>query len=400
MPKQSVPPALDIGSGSDKPAQTTNHPPLSPSTLSLRSSRSPRSNPGSPNLKDNFDASFFQSKSDRMAEAGQAKPGSISPSITAIPQYPPSPPKTSPKHQRDASRSFFSNLVASKSSHRLQALEQGGSEEIKTEPAVGRGRTASKDEAVHAPRGQSSGSDLQRNNHSTSEVQRDQSVDRAFSGSDTSSQPLEATAPPGGQSKKPKPRFGLLNRSKSIRSDDHTPPCPSIPAKLDLTAATSPNDGQFPEAMKTAPLRTDHRERTFGEPVGSALRNRSADRPPVPSEHAQDSFPPRHHRNAGSLTNPISLKEAPGSHLLSNIQQTGKGAADRLGKAGKGLFGRITRTGSTHERELVTDDNYTCTTITMPLVQQTRRTRIAKRLELSRDKTEFWMPALPWRCIE
>jgi hypothetical protein len=27
-------------------------------------------------------------------------------------------------------------------------------------------------------------------------------------------------------------------------------------------------------------------------------------------------------------------------------------------------------------------------------------TRISTRLEQSRDKTEFWMPALPWRCIE
>jgi len=36
----------------------------------------------------------------------------------------------------------------------------------------------------------------------------------------------------------------------------------------------------------------------------------------------------------------------------------------------------------------------------LPLVEQTRKTRIAKRLEDSKDKTEFWMPALPWRCIE
>lgn len=35
-----------------------------------------------------------------------------------------------------------------------------------------------------------------------------------------------------------------------------------------------------------------------------------------------------------------------------------------------------------------------------PLAEQTRLTRIANRLEVAKDKTEFWMPALPWRCLE
>jgi hypothetical protein len=93
-------------------------------------------------------------------------------------------------------------------------------------------------------------------------------------------------------------------------------------------------------------------------------------------------------------------RDGAGAHLLSNIHQTGRGMGDRLGKAGKGFLGKITRSGSSNERELVTDDTYTCTVINLPLVKQTRRTRIAKRMENSRDKTEFWMPALPWRCIE
>jgi hypothetical protein len=93
-------------------------------------------------------------------------------------------------------------------------------------------------------------------------------------------------------------------------------------------------------------------------------------------------------------------RDGAGAHLFSNIHQTGRGMGDRLGKAGKGFLGKITRSGSNNERELVTDDTYTCTVINLPLVKQTRRTRIAKRMELSKDKTEFWMPALPWRCIE
>lgn len=60
----------------------------------------------------------------------------------------------------------------------------------------------------------------------------------------------------------------------------------------------------------------------------------------------------------------------------------------------------MTRSGSTNEREYVPDEHYVCTTISLPLVEQTRKTRIAKKLESSNDKTEYWMPALPWRCID
>lgn len=399
MPKSPIPPALNLGSSNDS-TQTENVPPLSPSTLSLRSSRSPRSNPGSPYLKENFESAFAQNGPDRKGEGGSAKNGSLSPSITAIPQYPPSPPRTSPKHNRDTSRSFFSNLVASKSSHRLQSLDQGGQEEADRDRTVGRGRSNSKDRVLQSSRDKSSTSDLLRN-VTTSEMQRDHSADRTLSGSDTSSQPLDAGGLSNGQARKSKGRFGLLNRSRSIKSDDQPGPKPSLPKKLDLNVPTaSSRDPQFSEPMKTAPLRNDHRERAFGESVGSTQRNRSADRPSVPSERGQESFPPRNNRAGGSLANSNSFKEATGTALLSNLHQTGKGAADRLGKAGKGLLGRITRSGSGHERELVTDDNYTCTTLNLALVKQTRRTRIARRLEFSKDKTEFWMPALPWRCIE
>lgn len=44
--------------------------------------------------------------------------------------------------------------------------------------------------------------------------------------------------------------------------------------------------------------------------------------------------------------------------------------------------------------------NYVCKVINLPLAEQTRLTRISKRLADSKDKTEFWMPALPWRCID
>lgn len=97
-----------------------------------------------------------------------------------------------------------------------------------------------------------------------------------------------------------------------------------------------------------------------------------------------------------------SLSQVSGASaaIFNNLKSTSSGAADRLGKAGKGFFGKITRSGSTNERELVTDDNYVCSVINLPLIQQARRTRICKKLEACRDKTEFWMPALPYRSID
>lgn len=396
MPKSTAPPWLNL-SATKSPAEIDNLQHLSPSTLSPRSSRSPRSNPASPHLRDNFEHALGQNG----AGIGNAlNNGSISPPITAIPQYPPSPPRTSPKHGRDASKSFFSNLMASKSSHRLQALDQSGGETADMEGTSGRGRASSKDRGLYSSKGKGSTSDLLKNVKSP-DMQRDHSADRQMSGSDNPSQTVEGGSLQSASSKKPKPRFGLLNRARSIKTDDQARPRPSAPKMLELNSPTAnPRDPQFSEPMKTAPLRNDHRERAFGDPVGSAHRNRSADRPAVPRDRSQEYFPPRNNRAGGSLANSSSFKEGASSHLLSNLQQTGRGAADRLGKAGKGFLGRITRTGSSHEREPVTDDNYTCSSINLPLVKQTRKTRIAKRMELSKDKTEFWMPALPWRCIE
>lgn len=91
------------------------------------------------------------------------------------------------------------------------------------------------------------------------------------------------------------------------------------------------------------------------------------------------------------------FREGPGSHLFTNIKATSTKAADGLGKAGKGIFAKLNRSGSSNARD---DERYVLNTINLPLKEQTRKTRIAFRLEDSKDKTEFWMPALPWRCIE
>jgi len=86
--------------------------------------------------------------------------------------------------------------------------------------------------------------------------------------------------------------------------------------------------------------------------------------------------------------------------FFSSIRSSSTRAADGIGRAGKGIFGKLGRSGSSHEKDHAPAEAYVIKNIYKPLVEQTRWSRISKTMEMSRDKTEFWMPALPWRCIE
>ena len=197
--------------------------------------------------------------------------------------------------------------------------------------------------------------------------------------------------------KKTKPRFAnLLSRSRSIRLDDtsvnrsiNRRPSTGL-MKLEQTSRREVGD-----RPKTPLVRQDRSSKA----VGNALSSANASERPLESGGA----PLRKERSyGGTMVSSGSLSQVSGASasLFNNIKQSSTGAADRIGKAGKGFFGKITRSGSTNERELVTDDNYVCSVINLPLIEQSRRTRIAKRLGDCRDKTEFWMPALPYRCVE
>ncbi|KAL9113729.1 MAG: hypothetical protein Q9227_002174 [Pyrenula ochraceoflavens] len=402
MPKSGTPPSLNLGSPRKGKISETGQP-LSPSTLSPGSPRSIYSAPGSPmNEKTTVRAVTDTEVLPEPEQESREEPTDPSSPITAIPQYPPSPPKTSPKHGRDPSKSFFSNLMASKSSHRLHSPERNGNHVEKQSNS----RASSRDRVPYTnPKARGSTPDLpragQRRHGSETRYQASQQEDHSFISPDNSSTHLHENIHGNASSKRGKPRFGgLLKRSQSIRTDENARPKAPSPKPLQIdTANTNQNvNTQYPEPLKTAPLHAS-RERAFKEVSNAATRNRSADR--YPSSHAENVGPPRKDNRSGSAMGiSSSFKDGAGAQLLSNLQLTSKGAADRIGKAGKGIFGKITRSGSSTERELVPEENYTCTVINMPLVQQTRRTRIAKRLELSKDKTEFWMPALPWRCID
>ena len=207
--------------------------------------------------------------------------------------------------------------------------------------------------------------------------------------------------------RKNKPRFGhLLGRTRSIRTDDNGRRSkPTTPIRI-----TGPEElrhfdgGGDPGGLKTAPLQHE-KDRSFRDMMGSAIRNKSADRHFAPN-HDQGSISTGQTEKepAPSLTGSTSTafrdNHGARAHLITNLKNTSTKAADGIGKAGKGIFGKIARTSSNNMKEGLEDEPYVCSVITLPLVEQTRRTRIAKRLVDSKDKTEFWMPALPWRCIE
>lgn len=86
---------------------------------------------------------------------------------------------------------------------------------------------------------------------------------------------------------------------------------------------------------------------------------------------------------------------------MSSLGSGARKVGDKMDSARKGIFGKLGRSSSNHESPtLASNEPYVCKIIHKPLIEQTRLTRISSRLEQSRDKTEFWMPALPWRCID
>lgn len=206
-------------------------------------------------------------------------------------------------------------------------------------------------------------------------------------------------------SRKNKPRFAhLLTRTRSIRVDEGggRRSKPSTPIQTPVQEDQDPIDvGDENGGLKTAPLDTDN-SRSFRDLMGSAIRNKSADRHPTNKTSTASNLRGRtggEHRGINQSSSTI-FRDGTGSKLFANIKGTSSKAADGLGKAGKGLFNKMGRSGSSNAKEEAGDAHYTLKVITLPLVEQARHTRIAKRLEDSRDKTEFWMPALPWRCIE
>lgn len=140
----------------------------------------------------------------------------------------------------------------------------------------------------------------------------------------------------------------------------------------------------------TAPLQSDwpgSDARVIGKGKEKDRRGKSAERAPSHYESEENL----------SMSYPKSNKESKGGfkagskNVMSKAKSGGGNFLNRLGKIG--------RSTSSNEKD-VPDNEYTMKVINLPLVEQTRITRISKQLSGCRDKTEYWMPSLPWRCIE
>ncbi|KAF2842969.1 hypothetical protein M501DRAFT_1005675 [Patellaria atrata CBS 101060] len=369
-----------------------------PSNLSLtlsqlkdesRAERQPRS-PNSPALPSPNNARD-------VSEANFADAYDLHSPITSLPPPPQSPSIS--KHKKESSRSWFSNNKPSKSSSRNRPTEgpvrQISDNHIPTTSSSGavypyRRSPGSSPELTLTLEGAKGNASV--SNSATSSTDDLGGHKQASSLKSSSASQIDSDNSTTRKIGSTKPRFTILNRNRSIRNEeDHQiQRKASIPSILG-DHSESTHKGSISGGLKTAPLKE---ERHFREMMNSNSRNRSVDRHDRRNGNPEEDS--QHRKDSTSLS--TSLKE---NFMFLNIKSSGTKAADAIFRGGKNMASKLGRSGSSNEREVpVVEGPYQLQVINLPLVEQTRITRISKRLEDSKDKTEFWMPALPWRCID
>ena len=381
----------------------------------------------------------------------------LSPEFTSLPPFPDSPAET-PRGGQESSKGFFANLKASKSSNKVNNVSEPTIRHVSDSSA--RRDAELQDDSDASRRNQGSTSDLRVPSResdfaapttdnktllSTNEArragqgERQQHIPRRPVGSPTRSDDGTGNGTMENlQSKKPKPKFSnLINRNRFVSMNEissagvetnsthqnsglsgHSGPQkakpnnpiitttqPELPPQTDgpsesLSRSNTPAIASAPQKPSTSRERPSYTERGLVPAAipATTSRNRSAERSQAGIEQGQDG---QHMQSGLASSSSGAFREGPSSssHLFSNIKNTSSRAAGGLNKAGKGIFAKMGRSGS-NTVVAPEDARYVCRIINQPLIEQTRKTRIAARLENSKDKTEFWMPALPWRCIE
>ncbi|KAF2266382.1 hypothetical protein CC78DRAFT_578420 [Lojkania enalia] len=310
------------------------------------------------------------------------------PAYRDMPQSP-----ASPKQRKD-SKSIFSNFHATKSSSRLtntdNSIRQVPNQEApNTFYANGHngGSSPELNRPVLTPNSEDAQSDITG------------SEQRTNSGSGKSHEifdpNLESNDPKRSISK-PK-KQGMLSRSKSIKIEDNRSKQKANAPKHLAEPSASWNSNSEALPLKTAPIEKGQSWRqniSFGK-----LRTQSADR--HESSRIDDDVPTRRDRAEQNSVTSSSYNESRGAALMSSLGSGARKMGEKMETARKGMFGKLGRSSSNHETNLqIPKEQYQFKIIHLPLVEQTRLTRISSRLENSKDKTEFWMPALPWRCID
>lgn len=304
----------------------------------------------------------------------------------------------SPKPRKD-SKNIFSNFTATKSSSRLNTQDSANRTHPTQQPsptlyANGRGGSSTPDlsRPIRTPNSDDNHSEIVRLDQHTG------------SGKSTES---DAQADPAKTKGTKGKKQGTLFRSKSIKGDESQASRSKLnkaaPAQLspDPGATWTTNGEVTPH--KTAPTekgKTWGNKSSFGK-----LRTHSADRHDpsqlVTRENDNGPVGPRRDKSEQGSLQSSSYNDNKGASLMSSLGFGARKMGDKMDSARKGIFGKLGRSHSNHESPThVSNEPYVYKVIHTPLVEQTRLTRISSRLEQSRDKTEFWMPALPWRCID
>ena len=358
-----------------------------PSNPSLRSPYSPSQTSASLPISTNSSAT-------PISPTLPASPSS--PAFTSLPPYPTSPQHT-PKHARDPSRSFFANLKASKSSTKIQSPEttiRKVPQEINDDMLTFR-RKKSSPNLGSTPSGPAPDMPLLGANEQTSySVPSNSQSSRSLTTEHVSTVDPEFSNTRrvvGGCAPSGKSSLSTTSDVLDVKKKDSS----MLSNLMKRNHSGRPEDAinNSKPSTPTQPYPPDSSERIM------VPRNRSATRNPSPHSDAgvSDAYGSSNSKTLGpQLVNQRSqvFREG-GTHLFNDFRKRTAKAAGGIGKAGNRLF-----RNKVSDKPVEPPANYHCTVLNQSLVNQTRITRIARRLEDSKDKTEFWMPALPWRCIE
>ncbi|MCJ1400333.1 hypothetical protein MMC11_003538 [Xylographa trunciseda] len=319
-----------------------------------------------------------------------------SPTFTSLPPYPHSPQHT-PKHARDPSRSFFANLKASKSSIKIQSPEstirkvpQEPNDDMLPFRRKKSSPNLSTTPSESAPDMPPLGANGQASYYTTLNSQSSRSLTTEH-GNTTDSELSSTHRPVAGSTSTRKSSFSATSEVPELKKKDSS--MLSSLMKRNHSGRTEDTVNNSKPSTPTQPYPPDLGERA------PAPRNRSATRNPSP--HSDSGVPDAYGTSNPRLVGPQLVNQRSqvfregGSHLFNDFKKRTVKAAGGIGKAGNRLF-----RNKAPDKPVEPPVNYICTVLNQSLVNQTRITRIARRLEDSKDKTEFWMPALPWRCID
>lgn len=323
-----------------------------------------------------------------------------------VPQSP-----ASPKMRKGSKGNIFSNFSATKSSTRIATPDATIRQVPGPDPPPpfysngrGGGSTPDLSRPVLTPSSEASTHMSGLRNGSLNELETRSEI--GVSGPRTNSSgksqdTLDASQEPNN---KRAPKLKKLGRSKSIKVNDSS----AVRSKLKANPPKfSPDPSVWNMNGDGAGIRIAPPEKgqSWRQNIGfGKMRTHSADRHDGalhPHRGGGDDSALRRDRGDQASFASGSYQENKGPGFMQQVGAGARKVGDKMENARKGIFGKLGRSSSNHERDhQIPKEPYHFKIIHLPLVEQTRVTRISSRLENSKDKTEFWMPALPWRCIE